>query len=182
MDITALDPTRTAPATGTAGVRTQGTPKPNDPSQASSGKGADAGESSDSVELSPEAQAKVIELKARDKAVRAHEAAHLSAAGGLAQGGASFSYAQGPDNKRYAVGGEVSIDTSLPDDPSAAMAKARQIRAAALAPADPSPQDQKVAAQALVMESQAAAKLAQLNRSQSAQGSSPEKPGLDVVA
>ena len=87
-----------------------------------------------------------------------------------------------PTNKRYAVGGEVSIDTSLPDDPSAAMAKARQIRAAALAPADPSPQDQKVAAQALVMESQAAAKLAQLNRSQSAQGSSPEKPGLDVVA
>jgi hypothetical protein len=40
------------------------------------------------------------------------------------------------------------------------MAKAKQIRAAALAPADPSPQDRAVAAAASMMESQARAEIA----------------------
>ena len=47
------------------------------------------------------------------------------------------------------MGGEVSIDTSpIPGDPQATLKKMRQVRAAALAPADPSPQDLKVASQA----------------------------------
>lgn len=79
----------------------------------------------------------------------------MAAAGGLAQGGASFSYQTGPDGKRYAVGGEVSIDVSKGRTPQETIDKARQIRAAALAPADPSGQDRQVAARAARMEMEA---------------------------
>src|SRR5512143_1535278 len=98
----------------------------------------------------------LAELKARDQQVRAHEAAHLTAAGGLARGGASYTYERGPDGVAYAVGGEVSIDTSpVPGNPAATLAKAQQIQAAALAPADPSSQDRSVAAAAAAMATQA---------------------------
>jgi len=72
-----------------------------------------------------ESDLKVIsELKQRDAEVKAHEAAHLTAAGGIATGGASFEYQQGPDGVRYAVGGEVNIDTSaVPGDPAATLQK-----------------------------------------------------------
>jgi len=98
----------------------------------------------------------IADLKARDQRVRAHEAAHLTAAGGLARGGASYTYERGPDGVAYAVGGEVSIDTSpVPGNPAATLAKAHQIQAAAMAPADPSPQDRSVAAAASAMAAQA---------------------------
>jgi len=119
----------------------------------------------DQVELSPEAQKEITKLKARDQEVRAHEAAHMAAGGGAVRGGASFSYQQGPDGKRYAVGGEVSIDASpVKDNPRATEQKALQIQAAALAPADPSAQDRKVAAQAAQMAAQALAELAAASR------------------
>jgi len=119
------------------------------------------GDSEDTLELSPEAKRMLESLKARDKEVRAHEAAHLAAAGGIAKGGAQFSMQRGPDGNNYAVGGEVSVDTSsVPNNPQATIAKARQIASAALAPADPSPQDRSVAARARQMETNAAAELA----------------------
>ncbi len=115
----------------------------------------------DSLELSPEAQKKIAALQRIDLDVRAHEAAHMAAGGGLVRGGATFSYTRGPDGKAYAVGGEVSIDASaVPDDPEATLQKARQVKAAALAPADPSPQDRKVATSAEAMAAQASAELA----------------------
>ena len=110
-------------------------------------------------QLTPEEQAVVDELRKRDAEVRAHEMAHVAAAGGLA-GAPSFSYQTGPDGKRYAVGGSVSIDTSGGADPEDTIAKAQRIRAAALAPADPSGQDRAVAAKASQMESSARAALA----------------------
>jgi hypothetical protein len=98
----------------------------------------------------------IAALQARDSQVRAHEAAHLAAAGGLARGGASYTYERGPDGKAYSVGGEVSLDTSaVPGNPAATLAKAQQIQAAALAPADPSAQDRSVAAAASAMAAQA---------------------------
>ncbi|MDR1842037.1 MAG: hypothetical protein LBQ86_08990 [Holophagales bacterium] len=112
--------------------------------------------SGDSLELSPEAQRMLEDLKARDKAVRTHEAAHLAAGAGITKGGAQYTTQRGPDGNMYAIGGEVPIDASeVPNDPQATIAKARQIAAAAMAPADPSPQDRAVAAQARQMESQA---------------------------
>lgn len=97
-------------------------------------------------------QTQVAKLQSIDTQVRAHEAAHVSAGGGVVTGGANLSYAKGPDGKMYAVAGEVPIDTSEGNSPEETMARARQIMAAALAPADPSPQDYKVASTAATME------------------------------
>ena len=109
-----------------------------------------------SKELTLEEKQQVNELKQRDTEVKAHEAAHLGVAGGLASGGASYEYQKGPDGRNYAVGGEVSIDSSpVNGDPKATIAKAQQIRRAALAPANPSSQDHKVVAKASQMEAEA---------------------------
>jgi hypothetical protein len=110
----------------------------------------------DGTALPADKAAEVAKLKTRDAQVRAHEAAHLAAAGGLAQGGATYSYQRGPDGRSYAVGGEVSIDTgSVGDDPEAARAKALRVVAAALAPADPSGQDLAVASRGRELAAQA---------------------------
>lgn len=94
----------------------------------------------------------VEKLKQRDAEVRAHEQAHLAAAGSLAMGGPNYAYQTGPDGKQYAIGGDVKIDTSPGRTPEETKRKAQQIRAAALAPSDPSGQDLKVAAKASNME------------------------------
>ncbi|MCL1860196.1 MAG: hypothetical protein FWG52_01500, partial [Proteobacteria bacterium] len=95
-------------------------------------------------QLSSADRRQVEELKSTDRAVRAHEAAHMAAGGSLVTSGASFSYETGPDGQRYAVAGEVGIDTSKGRTPEETLARADQIRAAALAPADPSGQDRAV--------------------------------------
>jgi hypothetical protein len=101
----------------------------------------------------------LTELKARDREVRAHEAAH-QAVGGQYAGAISYVYERGPDGAQYAVGGEVSIDTSpVEGDPQATNEKMRTVRAAALAPAEPSPQDRAVAAQAMQIMLQAQSEL-----------------------
>ncbi|HJV21958.1 MAG TPA: putative metalloprotease CJM1_0395 family protein [Holophagaceae bacterium] len=125
----------------------------------------------------PEGQAVLQKLQARDREVRAHEQAHLSAAGDIARGGPTYTYQRGPDGRMYAVGGEVSLDTSpVPDDPRATLAKARQIQASALAPADPSPQDRAIAAAAAQMAAAASQELAR-------QGARGAKPGhVDLQA
>lgn len=99
-------------------------------------------------------------LRQRDREVRAHEMAHVAAGGSLVRGGASFTYEVGPDGQRYAMGGEVGIDTSPGRTPVETLAKADQIRAAALAPTDPSGQDRQVAAMATRMAMQASMELA----------------------
>jgi hypothetical protein len=119
--------------------------------------------------LSEAEQREVSRLQTRDQQVRRHEAAHLAAAGGLANGGPQFSYQSGPDGKRYAVGGEVSIDISPASTPEQTIAKARTIRAAALAPADPSAADRAIAAKAAQMAADAATELAR-SRAQAAHG------------
>lgn len=106
-------------------------------------------------------QRQISELRSRDQEVRAHELAHLAAAGGLSQGGPSFDFVLGPDGQRYAVGGEVQIDTSgVPGDPQATLQKAQQIQQAALAPAQPSAQDRSVAIAAAAMAAEARAEIA----------------------
>ncbi len=118
-------------------------------------------EPKDSPEKNQEEQKAVIaELVARDREVRSHEQAH-AAAGGQYAGSPTYSFVRGPDGLNYAVGGEVSIDTSpVSGDPEATLRKAQVIRAAASAPAEPSPQDRRVAAQAANLEADARAELA----------------------
>jgi len=122
--------------------------------------------SSESAEFSQEEVAELTKLQARDVEVRAHEQAHLSAAGGYATGGASFSYQKGPDGQTYAVGGEVGIDLSQESDPNATIQKMQTIKRAALAPASPSSTDRQVAAQAEVKEAQARQEILQEQQEQ----------------
>ena len=103
----------------------------------------------------------VDELQQRDREVRQHEQAHLSAAGGLAQGGIQYQFQRGPDGRSYAVGGSVRIDTApVPGDPAATVRKMAQVRRAALAPLEPSSTDRAVAQQASATASQARQELA----------------------
>jgi hypothetical protein len=113
--------------------------------------------------LSPDDQHRVEEMKATDRAVRAHEAAHMAVGGNLVTSGASYSYETGPDGQRYAVAGEVGISMSKGRTPEETLVRAGQIRAAALAPSDPSPQDRAVAAAAAQMAAAARVEIAQAN-------------------
>lgn len=120
-------------------------------------------EPSESLDLSAKELRQVRELQSVDKRVRAHEKAHLNAAVGIAKGGANFVSRIGPDGRQYAVGGEVSIDTSaIAGDPQATILKAQQIQRAAQAPLDPSAQDRAVAANAYALEQQALEELKDL--------------------
>lgn len=111
-------------------------------------------------------QLEIAKLVSRDQEVRTHEQAH-AAVGGRYAGAPSYTYERGPDGKRYAVGGEVGIDTSpIPSDPEATLRKMEVVIRAALAPAEPSAQDRQVAAQAQAQMAEARAQLAQQQRSE----------------
>lgn len=127
---------------------------------AAEGRTRSQGSSVEDAQGLDEAELKQLtELKARDREVRAHEAAH-QAVGGQYAGSISYVYERGPDGAQYAVGGEVSISTSpVRGDPQATIDKMRVVRAAALAPAEPSPQDRAVAAEAMQLMLQAQAEL-----------------------
>lgn len=127
--------------------------------------GSEEEKGADGKPLDEAEQQQVRELKARDMEVRAHEQAHKAVGGGYA-GGISYEYEQGPDRGRYAVGGEVSIDVSPERDPSATIAKMQQVKAAAMAPAEPSGQDHSVAAQATQYEAEARQQLSEQQRAE----------------
>jgi len=124
-----------------------------------------AGEPLDAAE-----QAGVRRLQEADQRVRAHERAHQAAGGGAA-GAASYSYTLGPDGKMYATSGEVPIRVEGGRTPDETIAAAARLRAAALAPSDPSAQDLAVAAQAARMEARARA---EKSRESSGEGPGPE--------
>ena len=123
-----------------------------------------------------ETELKLIQdLASRDREVRTHEQAHASIGGAYA-GAPSYTYTKGPDGKQYATGGEVSIDTgAIEGDPDATIEKMQQVIRAALAPAEPSGQDRKVAAAASQAINAARAELAAMEEeadiSQKAEGS-----------
>jgi hypothetical protein len=126
----------------------------------------------------PAARQEVDRLRAADRKVRAHEAAHKTVGGPYA-GPVSYQYSKGPDGKMYAVSGEVPIDTSPERTPEATITKMRKVRDAALAPADPSGQDYSVAAAAVAAELQARRELAAQD-SQQASGPSVRSVNLFV--
>jgi len=153
MDVAALSPSAVSPAPSLdragSGAQPAKTEKGNTAAKA------------DQTRTDPAEQADIRELKKRDREVRAHESAHVAAGGSHVRGGASFQFVTGPDGRLYATGGEVSIDTApIPDDPEATILKMQTVRQAALAPAQPSPQDRSVAAAASQAEAQAQMELA----------------------
>jgi hypothetical protein len=123
-------------------------------------------------------------MKQRDREVRQHEQAHLAAGGAHVNGGATFGYETGPDGRRYAVSGEVSIDAApLPDDPEATIRKMQVVRSAALAPAEPSAQDRAVAVEAAQTEAEARAQQREMDnkdRSEAKDAVSPDSIALNA--
>ncbi|UES54924.1 hypothetical protein GFK91_04415 [Roseibium aggregatum] len=165
---------RQATAPGTPETEETGTPANSAPA----GDGADAeaeaasggtgqaqddaakDEDPDGDGLDQAEEKQVDKLKQRDQEVRAHEQAHARVGGAYA-GAPSYTFQQGPDGKRYAIGGEVQIDTSKERTPEATIRKMQVVIRAATAPADPSSQDLKVAQQARAQISEAQAEVRQ---------------------
>ncbi len=121
--------------------------KPDDDKKKDKKVGEENDKKPNGEELTDEEQAELQKLKDRDQEVRTHEKAHQSAGGQYASAPV-YDYQKGPDGKDYAVGGHVNIDTSEESDPDKTIEKMRIVIKAAKAPAQPSGQDLKVAAEA----------------------------------
>ena len=121
-------------------------------------------------ELSAEEEKEVTQMKKRDREVKAHEMAHVAAGAGVVRGGAHYDYQTGPDGKRYAVGGHVSIDTSAEKEPQETIRKMQVVKKAALAPAQPSNTDRAIAAKAAITEAKARAQLTKENIEKAEEG------------
>ena len=111
-------------------------------------------------------KAVISELQATDTTVRSHERAHIAAGGGVIRGGAVFTYEKAPDNKLYAVAGEVGIDVSEGNTPEETITKMQTVRSAALAPSDPSSTDYQVASTASMLQLKAQLELSKINQTE----------------
>lgn len=172
--LTVIDGGRNAPpvAPAVAPRTTEATPRPDAAQRPDPGSGvgtaaraalvrANAVEGRSADGLTPAEQDLVRKLSARDAEVRRHEEAHARV-GGQYAGQPSYTYQSGPDGKRYAIGGEVPIDVApVPDDPQATIVKMDIVKRAALAPAEPSAADRRIAALADAQRLQAVADLAE---------------------
>lgn len=138
-------------------------------------------------ELTEAEQKQVAELKKADAEIRRHEQAHASV-GGQYAGSPSYEYTTGPDGKRYATAGQVPIDVApIPNDPKATAEKMEVVRRAALAPAEPSPEDRAIAAKASQEQARARAELAsqkadELANPGAADGGDPAEQTASAVA
>lgn len=157
------EPERGAPSgdAATADARRRDGAAPRDEGQRLLQDGGVSGaQKTDARGLTEAEQKMVRDLKARDAEVRRHEQAH-AAVGGQYAGSPTYTYQTGPDGQQYAIGGAVSIDVSpVEGDPDATINKMDVVKAAALAPAEPSSADRQVAALADVQRAQAVADLA----------------------
>lgn len=141
---------------------------------------ADSQKEAVTAEREAQKQEEIRVLAARDREVRAHEQAH-AAVGGAFAGAPKYQFERGPDGVNYAVGGEVPIDVSPASTPEATISKMQAVRRAALAPAEPSPQDRRVAQEAIAAEARARQEMVQEQRIESQQAaesgeSSTDKP------
>lgn len=120
-------------------------------------------------------RAQLAELQSRDAAVRDHEEAHARVGGEYA-GEPRYEFQIGPDGQNYAVSGAVRIDVSpVKGDPEATIMKMEIVRAAALAPAEPSAADRRIAALADALRLAAVAELNQLRLEDIARLTEPEQ-------
>ncbi len=144
--------------------------KQNGETQNTETKGSGDAQSKQEAKQEIQDQAIIRELASIDRKVRAHEQAHASVGGALA-GAPSYTYKTGPNGVRYAVAGEVPIQLSpVAGNPKATLSNAEQVRRAALAPADPSPTDRRIASSAQALASKARFEIARLAAEQIQQG------------
>ncbi|MEG0473045.1 MAG: putative metalloprotease CJM1_0395 family protein, partial [Solibacillus sp.] len=97
--------------------------------------------------VQPEVKNEIEQLKGIQREVIAHESAHKAAGAGVT-GSISYSHTTGPDDQRYIIGGEVSIQMPNAGESDRTISLLEKVRQAALAPAEPSAQDLRVAASA----------------------------------
>ena len=102
----------------------------------------------------PEIKREIEQLKQTEAEVINHEQAHKSVGAGIT-GPITYTHTTGPDDKRYITGSEVSIDTKIGSTSDETIAILEKVKQAALAPAQPSPQDLRVAATATAQIQQA---------------------------
>ena len=110
----------------------------------------------------PEVKAEIKELELTEKEVIVHEQAH-KAVGGHVTGPITYMHTEGPDGKRYINGGEVAINVKEGSTPEETLKILEKVKSAALAPADPSPQDLRVAASATAQIQQTRAEMTKQN-------------------
>lgn len=126
-------------------------------------------------QLSEEEEKQVDELKKIDFEVRSHEQAHKTVGGAYA-GPIQYETVTGPDGREYAVAGEVAIDASpIPGNPQATIQKMDIVIRAALAPAEPSPQDFAVARAAQQARAQAQKELQEQQAAEQAEARGDEE-------
>ncbi len=126
-------------------------------------------------------QQEIQKLKSIEQKVIAHEMAH-KIVGGQYAGPMQYKYARGPDNRMYIVGGEVAIDVSEAPTPEETIKKMMQVQRAALAPADPSPQDKAVAIKAAMQLQKARLELLSKQQKEQTVPASNQKTELSIYA
>jgi hypothetical protein len=109
--------------------------------------------------LSSRELVQVGQLRVQETQIRSRELARTTVAAAYAEP-PRFEYTEGPDGRRYITGGNAEIDTSPGTSAEQNMAKARAMRAAAMASGDAARQDQAVEAAASRLESEAREELA----------------------
>lgn len=130
--------------------------------------------------LTDDEQKEVSRLKSRDSEVRMHEQAHIAASGGMASG-PSYTYETGPDGKKYAVEGEVNISFQDSDDPNKDIENAKTMKAAAMAPVEPSAKDMAAVREADRIIAEATKELSQAE-SEDATQSGKNEPVVETKA
>ncbi len=123
--------------------------------------------SSNGKKLSREEQKEVERIKRIDREVKRREVAHRAVAGNYARGSISFEYVTGPDGKKYAAEGHITIDARpILNNPKASIRKAQAIRSAKLDSGDAA-LDRSVSAEVAKMEREARIKLKTERRTES---------------
>ena len=88
----------------------------------------------------------LAKFRNKDASIKSHEQSHAAMA--TTTSPISYNYQEGPDGKMYAVGGSVRLDTSIPADTEAAIAKIDRIKAASTGVDNPSGADMAIASAA----------------------------------
>ena len=96
----------------------------------------------------PEVKQEIRQLEMTEQEVIKHEQAHKSVGGSLT-GPVSYTYTDGPDDRRYIYGGEVPINVKEGSTLEETLKILKRVHEAALASSDPSSQDLRVAASAV---------------------------------
>ncbi|MEZ4456376.1 MAG: putative metalloprotease CJM1_0395 family protein [Gemmatimonadales bacterium] len=116
-------------------------------------------------------------LQGIDAGIRQHEQAHQLAGSGVT-GAASYRYVRGPDGRYYIVAGRVNASIQPGLSPEETADAARKVRNAALAPGDPSSEDQSAAGAAAAVAVRAEGEITARERARREAGGAP----LDGVA